>query len=131
MAPPTRSFLAATTRIMIAFRAGDRDWEFRPGKGNVMTSAQATAAGAVVALWRYPVKSMQGEELNAATLGEGGLLGDRAYALVDADTGKIASAKNPKKWPHLFDFRARFVQAPTGSAPRPPVSITLPDGTQA
>ncbi len=39
--------------------------------------------GSVVALWRYPVKSMMGEELNAAVVTERGLLGDRAYALLD------------------------------------------------
>jgi uncharacterized protein YcbX len=84
----------------------------------------------VVSLWRYPVKSMQGEELNATQVGEGGLLGDRAYALVDADTGKIASAKNPKKWPHLFDFRARLARSPQAGTAPPAVHITLPDGRE-
>jgi MOSC domain-containing protein len=37
----------------------------------------------VVALWRYPVKSTMGEELKTAEVSKGGLLGDRAYALVD------------------------------------------------
>ncbi|HID78459.1 MAG TPA: MOSC domain-containing protein [Planctomycetaceae bacterium] len=88
-----------------------------------------TAVGSVVALWRYPVKSMMGEEINAATVTERGLLGDRAYALVDRQTGKVVSAKNPKKWPGLFDFRARFAQPPRPEAPLPAVQITLPDGT--
>jgi uncharacterized protein YcbX len=83
--------------------------------------------GSVVSLWRYPVKSMQGEELNAATVTERGLLGDRAFALVDAADGKVASAKNPRKWPNLFDFRAAFAEPPRGAA-LPPVQITLPDG---
>src|SRR3954451_23154760 len=61
--------------------------------------------GSVVSLWRYPVKSMLGEELNAAEVTERGLLGDRAYALVDQSDGKVASAKNPRKWTQLFDFR--------------------------
>jgi uncharacterized protein YcbX len=85
--------------------------------------------GSVVSLWRYPVKSMMGEELNAADVTERGLSGDRAYALVDRSDGKIASAKNPRKWPHLFDFRAAFVDAPRPAAKMPPVRITLPDGT--
>jgi len=42
-----------------------------------------TIAGHVVSLWRYPVKSMMGEELNASEVTERGLLGDRAYALLD------------------------------------------------
>jgi uncharacterized protein len=84
--------------------------------------------GSVVALWRYPVKSMMGEELNASDLGQRGLLGDRAYAIVDPETGKVASAKHPKKWPHLFDCRAAFVEPPRSSEDLPPVRVTLPDG---
>src|SRR5579885_986818 len=86
-----------------------------------------TAEGSVVALWRYPVKSMQGEELNATAVTEHGLRGDRAFALVDADGGRVASAKNPRKWPGLFDYRAAFTRRLDGG-PLPPVRITLPDG---
>jgi uncharacterized protein len=91
-------------------------------------SHTAQAVGSVVSLWRYPVKSMMGEELNAAETTERGLLGDRAYALVDSTDGKVASAKNPRKWPHLFDFRAAFVDPPRSGAKVPPVRITLPEG---
>jgi uncharacterized protein len=87
------------------------------------------AVGSVVSLWRYPVKSMMGEELNATEVTERGLLGDRAYALVDSTDGKVASAKNPRKWPQLFDFRAAYLEAPQAAAKVPPVRITLPDGT--
>jgi uncharacterized protein len=85
--------------------------------------------GSVVSLWRYPVKSMMGEELNAAEVTERGLLGDRAYALVDSSDGKVVSAKNPRKWSQLFDFRAAFVAPPRPGAKLPPVRITLPEGT--
>jgi len=71
---------------------------------------------------------MMGEELNAVEITEGGLLGDRAYAVVDTSDGKVASAKNPRKWPQLFDFRAAFVDSPRTDAQVPPVRITLPDG---
>ncbi len=94
-----------------------------------MTSPHPPAVGTIVSLWRYPVKSMQGEELNASAVSERGLLGDRAYALVDAADGKIASAKNPRKWPHLFAFRAAYAEMPRPDAETPPVRITLPDGT--
>jgi uncharacterized protein len=90
--------------------------------GSVQTS------GSVVGLRRYPVKSMMGEELNAVEVSEVGLLGDRAYAIVDLSDGKIASAKNPRKWPDLFCFRAAFVDPPQSGAKVPPVRITLPDG---
>src|SRR5947209_13517200 len=93
-------------------------------------SAMAPAVlGSIVALWRYPVKSMLGEELNAAEVTERGLLGDRAYALVDQSDGKVGSAKNPRKWPQLFDCRAAFINPPRTGAPIPPVRVTLPDGT--
>ena len=87
--------------------------------------------GSVASLWRYPVKSMLGEELTAIDVTERGLLGDRAYALVDSADGKAATAKNPKKWPTLFGFRATFIEPPRPGTNVPPVRITLPDGTTA
>src|SRR2546426_11981453 len=83
----------------------------------------------VVALWRYPVKSMMGEELNAADVTERGLLGDRRFAVVDCATGKIGGAKNPRKWGNFFDFRAAYVESPQPGSKMPAVRITLPDGT--
>lgn len=86
------------------------------------------AAGTVVSLWRYPVKSMMGEELNASHLTDRGLLGDRSLALVDTESGKVVSAKNPRKWPMMFDCRAVFTTPPEPGNPFPPVRVTLPDG---
>ncbi len=88
-----------------------------------------TATGMVVSLWRYPVKSMLGEELNSSYVTERGLIGDRAYALIDEKTGKVASAKNPRKWGKLFDFRSVFIDPPQVVENIPPVRITFPDGT--
>jgi len=85
--------------------------------------------GVVAAIHRYPVKSMMGEELNAAQIGTKGVLGDRVFSVADPVTGKIASAKNPAKWPALFSFRAAFTQPPEESAALPPARITFPDGT--
>lgn len=92
-------------------------------------SATQPVVGRVVSLWRYPVKSMMGEELNAADLTERGVFGDRVYALIDPSTGKVASAKQPRKWGKLFDFRASFVEPLMLGQKIPPVRITLPDGT--
>jgi uncharacterized protein YcbX len=94
-----------------------------------MSGSAQTTCGSLIALWRYPVKSMMGEELKAAAVTKGGLLGDRSYALVDSSDGKVASAKNPRKWPALFDFRAALADLPTNGMAMPPVRITLPDGT--
>jgi uncharacterized protein YcbX len=88
-----------------------------------------TDTGMVVSIWRYPVKSMLGEELNSSYVTERGLIGDRAYALIDQKTGKVASAKNPKKWGKLFDFRSVFIDPPQVVENIPPVRITFPDGT--
>jgi MOSC domain-containing protein len=87
--------------------------------------------GSVVALWRYPVKSMMGEELNAAEVTERGLVGDRRFAVVDPSTGKVAGAKNPRKWGNFFDFRAAYVEPPKTGSKLPIVRLTLPDGTVA
>ena len=64
-------------------------------------------------LWQYPVKSMQGEEVDEILLGTGGVAGDRAYGFVDVETGKLASAKRPKRFGALLDCRARFLSPPT------------------
>jgi uncharacterized protein YcbX len=93
-----------------------------------MASTRGVEVGSVVSLWRYPVKSMIGEELNATEVTKGGLMGDRCYALLDTSDGKVASAKNPRKWPRLFDFRAALADGPGAGAKAPPVRITLPDG---
>lgn len=93
-----------------------------------MSKSTQGVVASVVSLWRYPVKSMMGEELNAADITERGLLGDRAYALIDPSTGKVASAKNPRKWGRLFDFRATFVEPPGAAQSTSPVRITLPNG---
>ena len=80
------------------------------------------------ALFRYPVKSMLGEKIETTRLDERGLIGDRAYALVDQETGKVASAKNPRRWGRLFGCRAVYVDEPDAAGELPPVRITLPDG---
>jgi len=85
--------------------------------------------GSVVALWRYPVKSMMGEELNCSDVTDRGLLGDRQFAVVDRSTGKVGGAKNPRKWGNFFDFRAAYAEPPQTGARISPVRITLPDGT--
>jgi uncharacterized protein len=90
----------------------------------------SAATGTVVSLWRYPVKSMMGEELNSSYVTERGLIGDRTYAVIDKQTGKVASAKNPRKWRKLFDFRSMFVVDSLYDVNDiPPVRITFPDGS--
>jgi uncharacterized protein YcbX len=73
----------------------------------------------VVSLWRFPVKSMQGEELVSAAVGELGLHGDRQWALVDLETGLALTAR---RVPELLYARARLVGDDD-------VEIELPDGS--
>jgi uncharacterized protein YcbX len=75
----------------------------------------------VTQLWRFPVKSMQGERLDAVDIGERGLRGDRQWAVVDLVTGLALTARRE---PSLLYARARLVG-------NDDVEITLPDGNVA
>ncbi len=89
---------------------------------------EAELVGSVGALWRYPVKSMMGERVETVVVTERGILGDRAYALVDQSTGKLGSVKNPRKWGFLLTCKARFAEPVESDETVPPALITLPDG---
>lgn len=81
------------------------------------------SVGTVEALWRYPVKSMAGEQLTQAPVDARGILGDRLYAVRDTD-GKLGSGKDTRRFVRmdgLLDFHAGYLPDLT------PV-ITLPDG---
>src|SRR5271168_3842563 len=94
-----------------------------------MPNSEPTLLGAVEELWRYPVKSMLGERLSETEVKQRGLPGDRACALRDTSDGKIATAKNPRKWPNLFEYQAPLVRAVTSGTEVPPACITLPGGS--
>ena len=79
--------------------------------------------GVVKALFRYPVKSMLGEQLSSLDIGDTGVIGDRAYALRETN-GRVVTAK---KWANMFAFTARYA-APPRPGELAPLSITLPDG---
>lgn len=99
----------------------------QPGEGIAMSEA----VGAIAALWRFPVKSMPGERLDAADVTERGIVGDRAYALIESETGKVVSGKNPRLGPAMLGCRAEFIDPPKEGEEPPPVRITLPDGTSS
>ena len=73
----------------------------------------------VLELWRYPVKSMQGEQLTEAEVGALGIAGDRRWALFDRDTGLGLTAR---RVPDLLFAAGRL--RPDGG-----VEVVLPDGT--
>src|SRR5262245_49312349 len=84
--------------------------------------------GLVAGLSRLRVKSMGGEQLQDVEVTERGLLGDRAYALIDKNTGKVVSAKAVRLFPNLLDCKAAFVEPPRRGRDLPPVQILLPNG---
>jgi uncharacterized protein len=99
-----------------------------PSPADPSPSAVSGPLATVASLPRYPVKSMLGEDLDVAEVGPAGVLGDRAYAVVDVQDGTVASAKQPRKWGRLLQMRAVFDGVPRPGWPPPPVRITLPGG---
>jgi uncharacterized protein YcbX len=83
--------------------------------------------GTVKALWRFPVKSMLGEQLDELHINSRGVVGDRAWALRELENKRVASAK---KFVGLLKFHAVYEGTPDPADPEklPPVRITLPDG---
>jgi uncharacterized protein YcbX len=75
--------------------------------------------GTVAQVWRYPVKSFQGERVESLDLAPGGAVGDRTLAIVDPAAGKVLSAK---RYADLLLASARL----EGDR----VVLTLPDGTE-
>jgi len=71
----------------------------------------AESVGQVIELWRYPVKSMLGEQLDAVEVNQRGLAGDRTYAVVDPAENRVGSAKIPRKWAALYGFRAAYADS--------------------
>jgi uncharacterized protein YcbX len=89
------------------------------------SSGEPGVCGVVAGLWRFPVKSLQGEAVDALTFvapgpgAAGGAADDRAWGVVDVATGRVLSAKTV---PALLEAAA--VARPGGG-----VVVTLPDGT--
>lgn len=81
--------------------------------------------GTVVQLWRYPVKSMAGERLEAATLSWRGIPGDRGWAVYDESRNGITGAK---RLPLLRACRASYPGEPVSGDSSLPAEIAFPDG---
>jgi uncharacterized protein YcbX len=75
--------------------------------------------GQVRQIWRYPVKSMAGEQLDRSLVGLAGVHGDRGWALRDQTAGEVRGAK---KWPVLLQCSTRYRE--------PPTAATIPAVTQ-
>lgn len=81
----------------------------------------------IVALYRYPVKSLGGECLEAVPVDARGLVGDRVWA-VETEDGKLASGKNSRRFRRrdgVFQLSAQTVEGEDGHEG---VVVTFPDG---
>lgn len=77
-------------------------------------------------IWRYPIKSMMGDEVQVAEVTARGLAGDRAYAFVDQASNRTAAVRT---WASGFmSYRANFVEEPRAGQRAPAVRITSPGG---
>ena len=86
-----------------------------------------TVVGRVVALWRYPVKSMAGEELDGAEVSWHGLAGDRRWAFIrDRQVRSGLSWLTMREHPELARYRPRF--AGPGRPDASPVLVRTPRG---
>ena len=94
-----------------------------------MANRPSSDTGSVVSLWRYPIKSMMGEEVQATSITDGGLLGDRVYAVIDQSTGKVAAPSTPASGASSSTVVRPFSRHRTLGSIFPPVRMTLPDGT--
>jgi uncharacterized protein len=85
--------------------------------------------GHVAQLWRYPVKSLGGEQIDQAHIGARGVLGDRLWAVRDLERDLTVSAR---QMPVLLTATARYpatVPPDAGPGNAPEVEIGFPDGT--
>ncbi len=73
--------------------------------------------GKVDSLWRYPVKSMRGEELDEAFVGFSGMYGDRIFALRSAATPKGFPYLTGREQQRMLQYRPRFRDAENAAKP--------------
>lgn len=81
----------------------------------------------ITGLWRYPVASLRGEALEELGFGARGVIGDRGYAVLDAEKGVLVGSSRPG-WDALITWTARYLGPVAAEAPLPPVEISFPEG---
>lgn len=87
-----------------------------------------TELGQIEAIYRYPVKSMGGERLTAATLGWHGLAGDRRFALRRMDLHSDYPWLSASKLPDLLRYAPH--RNGDGAAGDLPTHVRTPDGAE-
>lgn len=95
---------------------------------------KGTKVGEIAALWRYPVRSLRGEQRHELEIGLDGVLGDRRYGIADPEIAElVSSAQGKRRWRSLVTMSARYdgalrdIGLGDGATP-PPVVIETADG---
>jgi uncharacterized protein YcbX len=88
--------------------------------------AYMQAVATVESLWRYPVKSMQGEQLESVVIGSSGLYGDRVYAIHDTAAPADFPYLTARQREQMLLFRPRFREHAQGAIPM--VDVETPEG---
>ncbi len=82
--------------------------------------------GTVQQIWRYPVKSMAGQQLGSTDVGTLGIPGDRGWAIKDQEKSEI---KTGTRIPLLMQCASEYCAEPV-NGDIPHVAITFPDGSR-
>lgn len=77
-----------------------------------------TTVGAVESLWRYPVKSMRGEELEEAFVSYSGIYGDRLYAFKSAGCEEVFPYLTGREQARMLLFRPLFREPALAARPQ-------------
>lgn len=89
-----------------------------------------TVVAKVAGLYRYPVQSVQGEELSTLAFGSKGVPGDRAFSIADLERNVVAHVSAARKnYRAMFNWHARFVSEPVLEKELPVIEIDFADGT--
>ena len=80
------------------------------------------SVGTVSQIWRYPVKSMGGEQIESTAIDQNGVAGDRGWAIREGGDTRTA-----RQIPRLLHCAARYAQTPTAQRRSPQVELSLPD----
>ena len=81
-----------------------------------------TTVGTVSQLWRYPVKSMGGEQIQSVQIDHNGVAGDRGWVIREGGENRTA-----RQVPRLLHCAARYVEDPATDRRSPQFEVTLPD----
>jgi len=110
---PHRQGNSERTTVVNGHRPGGPDWASMDDVDSL-----PAGIGRVAAVWRYPVKSFQGERLERGVVDPSGMRGDRCWGVRDEGTGRILTARR--------EPRLLLAGATIGESGEP--NIALPDG---